>query len=256
MALNVPGSGGGGGPTGQGGALPWPSAIGSSSNYTAASGGTGGSTQITASGYLSPFYLNAPLAYTRIDLPISGSTAGGTGSVSIHNMVGLYSLNGGSALSLYASFMGNALVSENSSTAQTYRVYWGTNSASNSSGTDGNATMSVLNGARLMPLAIQAGAIGPGQYWIALVHSMRSAGSVVARADSVYNESNISSTGFAGYYGTTGSVVPALYQGIFSTTTNVSNTGIPVMPTSIHTSAITNTGGTSQQRLLYVRFGG
>jgi hypothetical protein len=256
MGINVPSRGGGAAPAGSGGAAPWPANIGASSVYTGVTGNTGGSTQLSFSGYVAPFQLDAPIAYNRVELPVSGSTAGGTGSVSVHNLVGLYTLNGGTALSLMQSWAGNVLVSENSSTAQTYRVYWGTNSASNSSGTDGNNTLGVLNGPRLQILESSAGQLPAGQFWVVQVHSMRSANSVVARADSAYRVSNVSSTGFSGLLGTTTPFVPAQFQGIFSSTTNVSTTGIPAMPASIHTSAITNTGGTSQQQSILVRFGG
>lgn len=254
---NNPYAGGGGGWADQARMAVYPPGmptVGSSTIYSGASGATGGSTQVTASLYVSPMPLLSPVAFNAINIAHTNSSAAGTGSVSQGRMLGIYTMNGGTALSLVSSFQNVLLASQNSSTAQSYYIYWGTNSTSNSTSSAGNAILTNCVGWRDFILYGSANSIPAGQYWVAEGITQRSSNANVfgISGHAVLAESSTNQQlGFQ--FGGTASAPPYPYMGIVSTTLNASTTGVPMMPASIPTASISGVN-TSQWQSPYVVF--
>jgi len=228
---------------------PQPLPLASSSMNSGTSGATGGSFQTTASLYVSPMQIWAPLTFGEVELVVShGALSAGTGSGSILHAVGLYTLNGGTALSLVSSFEFNALVSVSSATAVSAHFYWGTNSTSNSTSIGGNVSAS-LTGVRQVKLYDSTGALTPGDYWIAHAYTARSSSVNVLTSFATGMFLSQSQTNLVlNYFGNNTTAPTQRHIGQVSTTQNNANSLVFQMPTSINTTAITNTGGTSQHR--------
>lgn len=253
-----PFGGGGGGGAGAGVSLsvypPDSPTVGNQTNATGASGATGGSTQVTASFYVAPMNLPYNLSFNRIAVAYTNSTAAGTGSVSQGHMVGIYTMNAGTALSLVSSFINYLLVSQNSSTDQSYYFYWGTNSTSNSSSSAGNNIITNCNGWRDFVVYNAAGALPASQYWVAEGMTKRSSNANVFGVVGHGVVSELQTTQLIGFQlGGTASSPPVPFMGVVSTTTNISTTGVPMMPVSIGTAAISN-ANTTQWQIPYVMF--
>lgn len=246
----VGGAGGGGGGATISHWPPFPVGLAASTNYT---GSTSAGTNITASFHVAPLQLEQALAYTRINMIGSNiTTIAGTGSASIAHMLGIYTLNGGTALSLSISYMFRQQISQSSVTAETHRWYWGTNSTANSSSTAGNIA-SLIAGARVLPLFASAAGntLSAGQYWIAYAQTNVTAGSNIISANSVMNISQ-SLTSAHGQLGSAVSLAPAPLMGYFSSTTTAGNYTTPFMPSSINTTAILF--ASTQMKWPYVQF--
>jgi hypothetical protein len=177
--------------------------------------------------------------------------AAGTGSNSIGRMVGIYTLNGGTALSLLSSFMFRHEISQNSVTAQSHRFYWGTNSAANSSSSGGNIS-TLYTGYRNMPIFTGDTSLSAGQYYFAIAQiNISGASNVMPLSNHAYISAVLTT---AGQLGSSNLVPPYKFMGIFSSTTNTNVLTAQFMPNSVHTSAISNTGGTTQWRIPYLQF--
>lgn len=233
-----------------------PVPLANSSFNSGTSGGTGGSTQFTVTGYASPIYLDNPLHYSAVEMLISGqATVAGTGSASNGWMVGLYTSTG-STLSLLTSFQFVHVMSQSSVTARTHSWFWGTNSAANSSSLSGNvsASFSDLRNIRLYEDATLS--LPEGTAYQVVVHTQRTSSSNLGGFQSAMCQSWSLSTA-ASYFGRASYSAPlgeTLFHGVFSTTLNASNSHNFSLPASIHHTAVTKTGGSSQARLPFVRF--
>lgn len=230
----------------------WPSVpvgIATSSNN---SGATAAGTNITASFHLAPLQLPSALSFSRINMVASYATNAGTGSNSIAHMMGIYTLNGGTALSLSTSYMFRHEISQNSATAQSHYWYWGTNSTSNSSSANGNISGN-YTGIRVIPLVATTGSLSAGQYYIAYAQTNVSAGANIMPAATAMYVSQSQSTG-GGQLGSAATLAPFPLIGQFSSTTTAGNFTTPFMPVSVNTTVITNTGGSSQWKWPYIVF--
>lgn len=218
--------------------------------------GTTGASSTTQHYYLGPFVVQNDVHYNRALHHFSGATAAGTGSWSAAYMFGLYTLNGGTAFSLSQSWIFNVLLSQNSVTAQSVYVYWGTNSTSNSTSWGGNSSAS-FTAIKEMLLATGASTLTKGIYYLAVGYTHRTSGASVGGLNSCMFVSVSQTTG--GVRFGTNTVAPYLgrYIGSFSTTTTGTTTGptVHVMPASVNTSVLTSTGGSSQFRLPIMHFG-
>lgn len=221
----------------------WPTTplpLASSTNNT---GTTAAGTNITASFHISPLVIEDAVSFSRVNLWVSNVTIAGTGTGSINRYVGIYTLNGGTALSLLSSFLFRQEVTQNSVTAQSHRFYWGTNSTSNSSSAGGNISSNYA-GVRAIPIFTGNTSLSAGKYYLAYGQIVVSAGSNILAS---YNNMYVSvSQTTAGQLGSAVSLAPFPLIGQFSSTTTAGDLTSPFMPNSINTTVITNTGGTSQ----------
>lgn len=252
ITASVAAGGGGGGAT-----LshwpPFPVGLATSSNNT---GATAAGTNITASFHVAPLQLHQAVSYSRINLIGSFGTVAGTGSVSLAHMLGIYTLNAGTALSLVTSYMFRNEISQNSVTALSHRWYWGTNSAANSSSSGGNFSANVT-GLRMVPMFVSAGgsSLAAGQYYVVYAQTNRSSASNVFPAATIMYISESQSTAMgAGQIASAATLPPMPLIGQFSSTTTAGNFTTPFMPSSINTTVITNTGGSSQWKWPFVQF--
>lgn len=221
--------------------------------YTGASANTGASTQFTASGNIWSVPFPEQLEYQNLDMILAmGATVAGTGSASIGQLFGIYTLNGNSALSLVTSYMWNMQMSQNSVTARSHYWWWGTNSTSNSSSAAGNISVSYSTNRVIRLLESNNQTLAPGNYYFAHIMTLRTSSS------NIYSVAGIGM--FSGSQTTHGSMMGRNnlsqrnfgFGGIFSVTTNTNQITGLAMPTSIHTSVITNTANVSQWRTPYV----
>lgn len=235
-----------------------PVPLATSSFVSGTSGGTGGSTQWTVSGYVSPIYIENYWQFDEVEMLVSQqATSAGTGSATNGWMVGLYTNNAGT-LSQVTSFQFVHYMSQNSVTAQSHTWYWGTNSTSNSSGSAGNISASYTD---LRAVQLYDGGntavitLNPGTYHQVVVHTNRTSSVNVHGFSSAMCQS-WSQTTNASYFGRAAYTAPfeESFLGVFSTTMNAANTGLHSLPTAINSTAITNTGGSSQVRLPFVRY--
>jgi hypothetical protein len=231
-----------------------PVPLASSSINSGTSGATGGSTQATISAYCHPLVLNNALAYHEVEMVVSGqATAAGTGSASNGYMVGLYT-NNASTLSLVTSYQWVHVASQNSVTARSHSWWWGTNSTSNSSSLGGNVSASFTRIANIV-LNNSASTLNSGTYYVVVAHTHRTAGAAILANSSVMCQSWSQSTG-GSYFGTNVLKPPfdERWFGVLSTTLNAANSGLLSLPNAIESTRITNTGGSSQWPMPFVRF--
>ncbi len=214
------------------------------------SGTTGAGTNVTASFHVSPLVLEHAVSFSRVNLWVSHVTIAGTGSGSVAKYVGIYTLNSGTALSRLSSFMFRQEVSQNSVTAQSHRFYWGTNSTSNSSSSGGNISANYA-GVRALPIFTGNTSLSAGKYYLVQAMVNVSAGSnIVASYNNMYVSFSQTTAAQLGSAVTT-AFNPLLGQ--FSSTSTFGDLTSPFMPASIHTSVITNTGGTSQWKSNFIQ---
>lgn len=226
----------------------FPYGLATSSVNQGVTSSTGGSSQTTASLYVAPFMVPNYLSFNEVEMAISvNNTVAGTGSVSQAHMLGIYTLNAGTALSLSTSYAFNIHYSQNSITSASLKYFWGTNSTSNSTGLSTTNMSSILTGPRNINLFSQNDSLTPGHYFIGYMHTYRSTGSGVMPTNTIFAISESQTTAMGVYFGSNTSHKPfERWMGIVSTTTNGTTTGYYPLPGSIHTSNITHTGGTSQ----------
>lgn len=204
-------------------------------------GGTGGSTQISVTLRIGPLQLPQNLTWTSAGLIYSANTVAGTGSASGGFFAGIYSLNAGTALSLLTNKTSqfNFVISQNSVTARTVSWWWGTNSTSNSSSLSGNVSGS-FTAAKALLLDTVGASLAAGDYFLLVGHTCSTAGSNINGSSSLMGQQLLPPTAMrfgANTMPAIGNLAPWL--GSVSTTTNTNSTGFPVLPASIHTSAIT-----------------
>lgn len=227
-----------------------PQAVAISACPLGTTGNTGGSTQITGSGFI--MFRPIPNDIHFIDLMMehnASSTSVGTGSATIGHMLGIYSLSANTRLSLVSSFQAVMFMSQNSVTARTHQWHWGSNSATNSTNVQGNVSAS-FSGLRWMYLNQSEQTLAAGNYYIGYMQTMISAGSLMYlhsaalfQSASGYNNASVVGT----------AAVPINdfargFNGAFSTTTNVSSVDVYMMPSTIHTSAISGNQNITQLR--------
>jgi L-lactate permease len=94
--------------------------------------------------------------------------------------------------------------------------------------------------------------LSAGEYFLAHAYSMRSSNANILASFGTGMYVTGSQTTGGVYFGsvTTNTAPPYRWMGIVSTTSNGTTTGYNIMPQTIHTSAITGTGGSSQWRWL------
>lgn len=223
------------------------------SNNLGATGNTGGEFQTTASFFIHPMNLPYNLSYNQVAFAFSLSISAGTGSNSEGYLYGLYTLNGGTRFDLVTSYIFNYRFSQNSDTSQAIYWYWGTNSTSNSSSSEGNISVNysgTMNGL----LETNAGSsLAASEYYLAYGYTYRSANAIVGRINRgcLFSGTN---TILGRVIGETSSIALHPYMGNFTTTSNATTTGQLVMPGTINTSVITNIGGSGQWRNGYILF--
>lgn len=112
-----------------------------SSLFAGSTATTAGGSQTTISMYLAPMVVPVNIVYDRIVGIVSGQTPAGTGSNTQAHMLGVYTVNGGTALSLLSTFAFGMFFTQSSSTAVSGHYFWGSQSSTHSSATTGNATL-------------------------------------------------------------------------------------------------------------------
>ena len=213
-------------------------------------GTTGGSTQVSGIGYLNFMPVPNNIEFRDLVVVHTVNTIAGTGSVSLGNMLGIYSLNGNTVLSLVSSFQNVINISQNSVSAKSFHYYWGTNSNANSTSLGGNISAS-MTGFRWMYLNQSEQTLAAGNYYFAYMHTANTTGSYIHNMSTVLLNP-VNNSAFNLPFGNNVISNPgAQWNGVFSTTTNNSAMGLPVMPTTIHTSRISGTNNVSQQRPIY-----
>lgn len=218
------------------------------------SGGTGGSTQWTYSGRLFPVDLPAQLHWNELYSMLGmQATSAGTGSATQQVLLGIYTLNANTAMSLSTSYVWSMAMSQNSITARTHRWGWGTNSTSNSSGASGNSSAS-FSGSRIA-LANQTNeTLSAGRYYFCVALLQRTSSSNVYGIASMAEVlGSASSSGYSLFGRNNLSQWPGHWGGVFSTTTNTPAITVTAMPASIHTSVITRTDNVSRWRPVFVQ---
>lgn len=232
-----------------------PVAMATSTYVSGTSGGTGGSTQFTVSAYVNPMYLEDHLVFNRVEMLVSGqASSAGTGSHTNGYMVGIYT-NNNSSLSLLTSFQWCMFGSQSSISANSKTWFWGTNSTSNSLSTTGNVSATFTRLAKIILYDSTGVSLTPGSYYVAVIYTNRTSSVAFGQNLSAMCLSYSQSTG-ASDFGRA-SLRPDYDQrwhGQFSTTLNASNFMNFSFPNVISSSAITNTGGSSQVRWNYVKF--
>ena len=228
----------------------WPN-VGFLSQISGTTGATGGSSQTTASYRMAPLDVQNPVDINDVEFVASFNTVAGTGGGRQAHMFGLYTIDPSmSRFSLFTSWAWNWSLTQNSITAQSHSFWWGTNStlAANSYGLT-NSSVS-CTGLKRMDLYDGATVIPPDNYFLVYCNTASSNASNVVSGVSlgIYSNSGANTT-IGGYMGkATNSTAPVVDGfGVFSSTSNGTSAHYYILPASIHTSAITNTGGSSQQ---------
>ena len=216
-----------------------------SSAYSGATTTAVGGSLTSYSLYLAPFVVPNYITFNTAGFMISHQTVAGTGSLTNAQMYGLYTLNGDTALSLVSTFHFQVHLSQNSVTARSHYWFWGTNSTSNSSSVGGNISAS-MTGPRLAILHSQATSLASGEYWLGYMQTMRTSGAAVGSFSAMH--ASASQTTQGSLFATNISVNALRFLGIHSRTTSGAAANVNIMPASIHTSAITGTGNSSQMR--------
>ena len=216
-------------------------------------GTTGGSFQTTVSMFCAPMVIPYNISLNQVIIGASASTVGGTGSLTEGYMVGLYSLNANTALSLISNWRWEARRSQNSSTAQSHYWYWGTDSAANSSSTGqaGGSISTRFTGHAMLLLATTQATLAGSEYYAVVGYTVRESSTPMGRGNQMLLYSG-SQTTLGNFIGTSQLYYYANF-GVFTTTSNGTTTGM-LMPTSIHTSVITTSGGSSLWRVPFIHF--
>lgn len=166
--------------------LPASTAVSTYYSGSTSQGGGGGSTRsgYTFSIYMVPIALNAPVAYSNLRMVMSNNTAGGTGSITHMLSVGFYT-NNANTLSKVTQYCGGIYLSQNSSSAWTYRVWTATTASAGGVSTatyassQGNVNSSLqINGSAKL-IRVDDGVattLTAGQYFMAFAFHSRSTG--------------------------------------------------------------------------------
>jgi hypothetical protein len=165
----------------------------------------------------------------------------------------LYTLNG-STLSLERSYVFNAMLSQNSVTAQSMRVWWGTDSASNSTSWGGNSSAS-MTGWREALMFTGTSTLPNNLYYMAIMFTHRTSGASVGGINSAAFITGSQTTGGFRFGTNTGIPYINRHIGSFSSSTTNTLTGFAFMPNSFNTSVLTYTGGSSQVRMPVIHLG-
>lgn len=225
--------------------------LASSSAYSGATTTTAGGSRTSFSVYLSPFYVDEYVSFDKIMAPVSWNTSAQTASFTQGLEWGLYEDNAGT-LSLLSSWQAGLVWSQSAVTAITASWWWGTNSTSNSSSIQGNISAS-MSGIRQWLLSTGGSSLTPGNYYLGHLQTRSSAGAALANFSALHVSQSQSTHG--SMFGTNVSERIHPYIGIFSNTVSGAAAHIAVMPGSIHSTAITGTGGSSQNRSNVLYFG-
>jgi hypothetical protein len=215
-----------------------------------------GGSQTTASYRVWPIVLPEPVTFNDVDLMISANTVNGTGGARGAYMFGLYTVNASSRLDSVSTFAFGWSLTQNSVTAQSHTFWRGINPAASSTGLT-NSSVSIT-GAKRVDLYDGGASLSAGLYYGVLAHTVSSNAAAVISMNNVYvltgHTTGISTVG--GYLGQNTTATAPLYGwvGIFSSTSSTNSAHVNVLPATIHTSAITNTGGSSQQHYPVVAF--
>lgn len=218
--------------------------------HTGSSAGTGGSTQVGATGYLGFVPVPNDIHFYDLFYEFSAtSSINGTGSVSLGVMMGIYTLVSNSQLSLLSSWQAVHMMSQNSTSARSHHWYFGTDSNANSSAANGNISAS-FSGFRQQYLGRSEQTLKAGNYYFGIIHTMRTSSS------NIYNFAGFAfqSAGFISsgtLLGTNGNLnlFFSSLNGVFSTTTNNSAANLPIIPASIHTSAVSFSQNSSNWKI-------
>jgi hypothetical protein len=216
----------------------------SSSMYSGATNTTAGGSVSSMSMYISPFFVDKYVSYDQVLGQVSYNTVAGTGSWTAGMMYGLYTDNAGT-LSSVSTWMFAARLSQNSVTAHTHYIYWGNNSAANNYGTNGNISAS-FNGLRAVLLQTGASSLTPGNYYLVQAMTMSTAGAAIGSLSGMHVSMSQSTMG--SIIGTNVSSRHMPFLGIASTTVTSNAAHIQILPAAINSTAITGTGGSSQNR--------
>lgn len=222
--------------------------LASSSGFSGSTTTTAGGSRTTFSYYVSPFVVDDYVTFNAVYAPISMGSVAGTYSQTFAHMYALYS-KVGETLSTHMTFNMGMVWSQNSATAVTGNWWWGTNSTSNSSQTSGNVSASFVNKGNLALLYTGHSSLTPGHYWLAYAYSGLSTSSSVGQSGLFVSQSQTT----IGLLGTNVTNPPYL-MGIVSTTYSTDSAQQYYFPPTISTSAITGTGGTSQNRSCVIYF--
>ena len=229
-----------------------PHAWATSSMYTGASTTVGGGSSSTLSFYMAPLVLGAAVTFNDVGAIIQpGATVAGSGSGTHRHVLGIYTLNGGT-LSRLTNFGWNALHSQSSVTAQTLSWWAGDFAGSTAASTNrisGNVSASItgLKDIRLNASS-SASSLSAGQYYLAHAYNLRSSSSALFNMGTAWRHSVSQFTGGIQAFGSTTGPLYDRFNGIVSTvTTSPTQFGWDA-PASIHTSAISVTGGTSRNQ--------
>lgn len=225
-----------------------PVPLASSSAYSGSTTTTAGGSRTTFSYYISPFVIDDYVTFNAVYAPISMASTAGTYSQSFNHMYALYS-KVGETLSTHMTFNMGMVWSQSSATAVTGNWWWGTNSTSNSSQTSGNVSASFVNKRNLILLYTGNSSLTPGHYWLAYAYSGKSTSSSVGQSGlfASYSQTTIGLLG-------TNITNPPYLMGIASTTYSTDSANQYYFPPTISTSAITGTGGSSQNRSNVIYF--
>ena len=231
---------------------PWPVPLASSSAYTGATTTTAGGSRTSYSLYISPLEVDHVLSFNTAGMQMSFATVAGTGSMTNAHMFGLYRMNAGTALSLVETWQMGIHVSQNSVTAQSWRWWWGTDSNANTTTLNGNVSASFAKLNHIV-LHSQATSLAESQYWLGYMQTISTGGAAIG-SFSMHHATG-SQTTAGSLFGTNVSVNQLPFHGIVSGTQSSNAAHVNIMPSSIHTSAITGTGGSSQNRQNVIFFG-
>ncbi len=234
-----------------------PHAWASSSMYTGASTTTAGGSASTLSFYFSPLILPYNLTFNDVHAIASvAATAAGTGSGTNRHVIGIYTKNA-NTFSQLTQFAFNALHSQSSVTAQTLSWWAGDFSGSTAASTSrisGNVSASITGIKELqMNATSSASSLSAGHYYIAHAYQFRSTGAALFGMGSAWRHSVSQFTGAIGFSNTTNAMYDE-FNGIFSTTVTAPTQFAWNAPSSINTSAITASGGTTRNQWPLVAF--
>lgn len=220
-----------------------PPSMATSSAYSGATTTVGGGSQSTLSFYISPLAIQDYITFNQVIAPMSATQSAGTYSQTFGAIWALYTNNAGT-LSSVSSWGVGAVLSQNSATAYTQSWWWGSNSTSNSSSLGGNVSASFAR-LNMMLLGTGATVITPGQYWLGFAYSQSTNGGSIGWSRMAVSESQ---TTMGSMYGTNVSSRYVPMIGIASTTYSTNSAHQFYVPPAINSTAITGTGGSSQNQ--------
>lgn len=221
------------------------------SAYSGATTTTAGGSVTSYSMYISPMVVEHPVTFNSVVFLMSHATVAGTGSGTNAHMFGLYTNNAGT-LSLVSSWHFEHRISQNSVSARTIYWFWGTNSTSNNSNTSGNVSASI---AKMNCCLLHTGAssLNSGNYWLGYMQTMSQNAASIGSFSAMHVSQSQST--FGSMFGTNVSSMIDGFFGIYSRSTTGGVAHVNILPVSIHNTAVTKTGGSSQNRSNLIYFG-